>query len=380
MNWISKMYWTCKIRFGTLKPEDLEHLCAIFTVFQEPQKQASWMSLHAWKRVYRQECEELLKLYFAHHTADEGLFKVKWLLQAEPVMHVYLHSLCTRKKPLTSAEEDWILNSNDVSAIRCLGQPMSEQGELRLLNSKQHRMVYNYAVCHIFSDAGEALFAKLASADEQYRNILMRYFEIHRVAYQERVFTSAEAQLALFADERNEELIMQVIEQCDMDNWVLAGEVIRYMATKMDPTYLRWYLAYSFIAEKDLVSELLAMHLPESLRDMIAIAEQRSAIHEMVANSLLYVNDDWTRAEREAYMRFDREDDAEIRMAELHEYVDERFKEGAVSPAMAAWVAARCPSMAKDALLNLTRFQSHVMNKITFVSPLDLHYTGPQLY
>ena len=63
MNWIRRMFWACKIRFGTVGLADLQNLCAIYAEFQNPQEKASWISLDAWKKVTRNESKQLLNLY-----------------------------------------------------------------------------------------------------------------------------------------------------------------------------------------------------------------------------------------------------------------------------------------------------------------------------
>ena len=386
MNWIKRLYYACKVRFGTLQVKELEQLCAIYIEFQNPLEKASWISLYGWKKVTRRDSKYLLEKYLQYHTADEGLLKADWLLKNEHIRHAYLHGLCLRPIPLTAAEEDWILNCGEAGAMRCLTYPLSEASELKLLRNGDFKMMYNYVICHVLSAAGEAFLAASASDNAypyraaEYRKILKRYFELRKDFYHDKLFTSFEAQWALFADERNKEFIFEVIEQCNMDDFVLENAIIRRMAWGMSPEYLMWYLSYSYVADKDLIAELLEKGLSEHLRDMIAVSEQRRAIHEIVKNSLLFFSDDWRDDEREAYCKFDREDDAKKRHSDLEEFLRPRFKKGLISPAMSAWVAARCPELAKEVQLNLTRFEERVLSRMAFINPLDFHHCNANVY
>lgn len=386
MNRLQKLYQLCKIRFGTLEVKDLEHLCAIYIVFQDPKEKSAWISLYNWKKLTKCDCKQLLELYLKYHTADEGLFKSDWLLKNEHIRHAYLHGLCSRDIPLTTAEENWILACDDPGAMRCLKHPLSANSEYKLIQSGNFDMIRNYIVGHLLRESGEAQLA-LNAADKaypnsaaEYRRLLGLYFEWQHHGAGHKLFTEFMAQWCLFADERNKDFIFEVLEQCDMDDCVLENALIRRMAWGMSPEYLIWYLAYSYIADKDLVAELSEKGLTEHQRDMIAISEQRRTIHEIVSNALMLVSDDWRGEERDAYVRFDREDNAKKRMEDLRAFVGPRFAKGVVSPAMSAWVAARCPELAKDAQLNLTRYEQNLLNRIAFVNPLDLHHCNTSIY
>ena len=387
MNGIKRLYRMCKIRFGTLSVKELEQLCAIFIEYQNPTERSRWISLFGWKKVTRRESKQFLELYLKHHTADEGLLKADWLLQNEHIRHAYLHGLCTRPIPLTKAEEKWILSCGEPGAMRCLKYPLSGNSEYQLIQSGDFKTIENYLTCHLLRESGEAQLALNASDKEypnraaEYRRLLSRYFEWQHRIEGHKIFTKFMAQWCLFADERNIDFIFEVLEQCDMDDQVLENAIIRRMAWGMSPEYLNWYLAYSYIADKDLIAELLEKGLSEHLRDMVTVSEQRRAIHEIVNNSLILFSDDWRDEEREAYCKFDREDNAKKRMADLRAFLQPRFAKGIVSPAMSAWVAARCPELAKEVQLNLTRFEENVLKRLSFLNPLDLnHNTGANLY
>ncbi len=386
MNLIKQLYHKCKIRFGTPDAKYVEQLCIAYDKFTDPRESASQMSLYCWNNLTRQECKCFMRLYLKHHTADEGLLKAKWILENEHIRQAYLHGLCTRKIPLTAAEEEWILNCGEAGAMRCLKFPLSKKSELKLLLGNDFKMMKNYVICHVLSDAGEALLAKLATdkrrprAADMYREVLKRYFELQHDALKQRIFASVEAQRELFADERNSKFIMAVIDQCNMDDFVLHSEIIRHLALDMRPRYLTWYLVYSFIPDSDLVAELMALDLPENLHNMITISEQRRVIHEICCNSWLLISDDWHEDECEARFRFSREDNEQKRMAELNAFLEPRLKAGAVSPTMSAWVAACCPTLAKEVMLNLSRYERNVLNKIVFINPLDLRDNAPGVY
>lgn len=377
MNWITRMFRMCQIRFGTLSVEDLEHLCAIYIEFQNPQESSSWISLYKWKKLRRADCKRFLELYLKYHTADEGLLKSDWLLKNEHIRHAYLHGLCTREIPLTAAEEKWILNCGEPGAMRCLKFPLSANGEYKLLKSEDYKMIENYLICHLLRENGEAQLAMYASDKEYpnraeaYRRLLRRYFEIQHRAEQHKVFTGFMAQWCLFADERNEEFIMEVLQQCDMDDCVLENAIIRRMAWGMSPEYLTWYLSYSYISDKDLTTELLQKGLSGHLQDMVAVSEQRRTIHQIMEKSWLFSADGWHDDELEAYNTFCREDNAKKRMADLKAFLEPRFKEGKISPAMSAWVAARCPELAKEAQINLTRYKKRLLDRVTLINPLS---------
>ena len=386
MNLISKLYRMWQIRFGTLEVGELEHLSVIYMEYQNPLKSdVPWMSLYAWRKLTKEDSEYFMKLYLKYHTADEGLFKSEWLMKQELIRHAYLHSLCTRKIPYTKAEEKWILESGEPGATRCLLLPLSANSEYQLIYNGSKEQIEGYIVSHVLREAGEAQLAISASDKsdpvraEMYRKLLKRYFECQSGIYGHKLFTDFMAQWSLFADENNDEFIMKVIEQCDMDDCFMEPAMIRRMV-KMNPKYLIWYLSYSYIYDRDVVSELLAMDLPEHLRDMIAISEQRSSIHEIAVNSMVYVPDDWSRAELDAYAAFDHEDDDEKRMVDLKAFLEPRFKEGTVSPTMSAWVAARCPEFTKDVMVNLSRLETRALNRVMFFNPLDLHHSANELY
>ncbi len=386
MNLISKLYRMWQIRFGTLGVDELEHLSVIYMEYQNPLKsEVAWMSLYAWRKLTKEDSEYFMKLYLKYHTADEGLFKSKWMMQQELIRHAYLHSLCTREIPYTNAEEKWILGCGEPGALRCLKLSLSANSEYQLVYNGNKEQIEDYIIGHVLREAGEAQLAISASDKsnpvraEMYRELLKRYFKCQSGIYGHKLFTDFMAQWSLFADEENDEFIMTVIDQCNMDDCLMEPAMIRRMV-KMNPKYLNWYLSVSYIYDKDLVSELLAMDLPEHLRDMVAISEQRSSIHEIAVNSMVYVPDDWSREERVAYVAFDREDDDEKRMADLKAFLEPRFKEGAVSPAMSAWVAARCPEFTKDVMVNLSRFEMRVLHRVMFVNPLDLRHSANELY
>lgn len=384
MNLIKRLYLMCKIRFGTLELEELEQLCAIYVEYQNPKETASWISLPAWKKLSRKDCNCFFKLYLQHHTADEGLFKDACMLENESIRNAYLQSLSTRKIPPTRAEEKWILNCGKPGVMQ--GIKLSAQGEYELMQSDNYDMIENYLSYHVLREAGGAQLALNAADKEhpnraaEYRRLLGRYFEWQGKIQGKRLFTEFMAQWCLFADERNREFIFCVLEQCDMDN-PLESATIRRMALEMSPEYLTWYLAYSYIPSTDLVSELLEKGLIEHHKDMITISEQRRVIHEMVTNSLQILNDDWRDEELLVYERFDREESAKKRMSDLQEFLRPRAKNGAISPAMSAWVAARCPELAKEMQVNLNRYEQRIMNKIAFTNPLDFnYYTGANLH
>lgn len=381
MNWFSKLYRMWQIRFDTLEVDELERLGKIYVEYQSPlASEVAWMNEQGWHKLTKRDSEYFMKLYLKYHTADEGLFKSKRLMENEHIRHAYLHSLCSRKIPYTKAEEKWILECGEPGATRCLLLPLSANSEYQLIYNGSEKQIEGYIAGHVLREAGEAQMAVSASDKsdpvraEMYRKLLKRYFECQSGTRGHKLFTDFMAQWSLFADENNDEFIMQVIEQCDMDDYFLESAMIRRML-KMNPKYLTWYLSYSYIYDKDLVSELLAMDLSEHLRDMIAISEQRSSIHEIAVNALVHILDDWSAEECDAHNRFSREDDAEKRMADLKAYLEPRFKEGTVSPAMSAWVAARCPELTKEVMINLTRFERHALNRIMFANPLDLHHT-----
>lgn len=386
MNRMNRLYQMCKIRFGTLDVKELEQLCAIYIVYQDPCESSRWITLYGRKKLTKRDCACLLETYLKHHTADEGLFKTDWLLKNEHIRQAYLHGLCTRPIPLSAAEETWILNCGEPGAMRCLKYPLSANNEYKLIQSDNFKMIDNYIICHLLRENGEAQLALNASDKEypnraaEYRRLLERYFECQHRMRGNNLFTGFMAQYCLFADERNHDFIMNVIEQCNMDNHVLENAIIRRMAWEMSPEYLTWYLAYSYVADKDLAAELLEKGLTEHQRDMLTISEQRRSIHEIISDSILFLSDDWRNDEREAHFRFSREDNAKKRMADLQEFLRPRFAKGVISPAMSAWVAARCPELAKEVLLNLTRFEQNIINKITFVNPFDLYHTGAILY
>ena len=385
MNRIKRWYQMCKIRFGTLNVKELEQLCAIYIEYQNPQERSRWITLLGWEKVTKRESKDFLELYLKHHTADEGLLKTDWLLQNEHIRHAYLHGLCSRDIPLTTAEEKWILACGEPGAMRCLKHPLSANSEYKLIQSDNFDMIRNYIVSHLLRESGEAQLALNASDKNypnraaEYRRLLSRYFEWQHRVQGHKIFTEFMAQWCLFADERNRDFIFEVLEQCDMDDCVLENAVIRRMAFEMSPEYLTWYLAESYIADKDLVAELLEKGLTEHQRDMLTVSAQRRAIHEIILNSLFF-SDDWRDEEREAYCAFDREDNAKKRMADLRAFLQPRIAKGVVSPAMSAWVAARCPELAKEMQLNLTRYEQNVLDKVTFINPLDLHHTGANTF
>ena len=139
--------------------------------------------------------------------------------------------------------------------------------------------------------------------------------------------------------------------------------------------YLAEYLACSYIADRDLVAELQTGEISEHLRDMVSISERRRAIHEILLGSLLLISDDWHDDEYDLFYHrlLYAEDDGNLE-TDLAEYVQPRIQHGAVSPAMSAAVAARFPKLAKDMLLNLTRYEDFLQNKILLVNPLDMHH------
>ena len=386
MNWLKRLFYACKIRFGTLAVKELEQLCAIYIEFQNPFERASWITLYGWKKLTRRDSVYLLELYLNCHTADKGLLQAKWLLENEYIRHAYLHGLCSRRIPLTSAEEHWFLHCGEPGAMRCLKYPLSEITEITLLKSGDFQMIDNYVICHVLSNKAETLLATLASdkkspnkADE-YRKILKHYFKLQKGVWRHELFTGFSAQAALFADERNRDFIMEVIEQCDIDNHVLANDIIRHMALEMSPKYLTWYLAYSYIADKDLAAELSEKGLSEHLQDMIAVSTQRRSIHELTTHFLVFFSDDWRDDEREAFFCFCREDDAQKRMTDLRDFLKPRFEQGVISPAMSAWVAAQCPELAKEVKLNLKRFKTHILERITLGETFLSHRMCADIY
>lgn len=363
MNWIKRIFWTCKIRFSTLEAKDLEHLCAIYATYQDPQEKSRWISLHTWKKLTKKDCKLLLELYLKHHTADEGLFKADWLLNNEHIRHAYLHGLCFRQIPLTPDEENWILSCGEPGAMRCLLLPLSSAGECELLRSEQFPAIDSYILCHQLNSEGEALLAKLASDDEYperaaaYHKILEQYFRSQQDFYSRRIFTSFEALWELFASENNEEFIWKIIEQCDIGMHTLDNAIIRRMAWGMSSKYLEGYLTQSYIADNGLISELFRQGLSERLQNLLVLSSMRRSIHLLFGSSLYGYVDNWRNDERDAYVAFSREDNAKKRIAGLVDFVRPRFAKGEVSPAMAVWAADRCPELAQEAMMNMVLFE-----------------------
>ena len=382
----------CRVRFGKISAQELSHLCAMYIVFCEQPEKDCWMSLYSWQKLYRDDCKQFLKLYLEHHTADEGLLHIGWALENEFIRHAYLQSLCTRKIPPTLNEEKWLLECGEPGAMRCLRNSLSANNEYKLIMSGNFKMIENYICGHFLRDNCEAQLAVSASDEEdpesaeKYRMLLRKYFDWrdwYQSKFGQKIFGSFLAQWVLLDDEkRNEDFIMSVIKQCNMDDFFLDNTVVKRLAQEdMPPQYLIWYLANSYITDKELVTELLSRKLPEHLRNMILIAEQRRSIHEMVWNSLLLISDDWRDEELEAYRCFETESDEAKRKEELLEFLRPRLKEGAVSPAMAAKVAASNPELAKDVQLNLTRYEEHILNGLLVVNPLcDTRYEAARLY
>lgn len=381
MNKIKKIYHLLQLRFGNISVAKLEHLCTIYIVHHEPETTAAWFSLYSWRKLTKEDSVDLFEQFLHYHTADEGLFKSEWLLRHEYIRNAYFRSLCSRKIKPTRAEEKWILESGEAGAMRCLKYPLSDEGEAELLACGNPRMIYNYVICHLLSDAGEAALANLAAEQRdvetayEYRQALQKYFEMHHDMRKEKVFTSLEAQTALFTDNRNDELIMSVIRQCNMYDFLLNAEIIRMLAYHLPERYLAEYLACSYIADRDLVAELQTGEISEHLRDMVSISERRRVIHEILLGSLLLISDDWHDDEYDLFYHrlLYAEDDGNLE-TDLAEYVQPRIQHGAVSPAMSAAVAARFPKLAKDMLLNLTRYEDFLQNKILLVNPLDMHH------
>lgn len=380
MNWISKLYRMWQIRFDTLKVDELEQLGKIYIDYQSSLKSdVSRMSSQSWRNLTKKDSEYFMKLYLKYHTADEGLFKSKHLMENEHIRHAYLHSLCSRKIPYTHAEEKWILENGEPGATCYLLLSLSANSEYQLIYNGSNEQIESYIVGHVLREAGEAQLAISASDKsnpvraEMYRKLLKRYFECQSGIHGYRLFTDFMAQWSLFADENNDEFIMQVIEQCNMDDCVLESAMIHRML-KMNPKYLTWYLGHSYIYDRDLVSKLLTMDLPEHLHNMIMVSEQRRIIHKMINNSLLPISDDWKEDECEARFVFSREENDDKRISDLLAYLQPKLSEGAVSPAMSAWVAACCPNLVKEVLLNLARYEEHILYKIIYVNPLDVHY------
>ncbi len=391
MNKIKKLYQVCRIRFGKISAKELSHLCAIYIVFCEEPEKDCWMSLHSWQKLYREDCESLLKLYLKHHTADDGLFQIGWALENEFIRDAYLRSLCTRKIPLTYKEEVWILNCGEPGAMRCLRESLSANNEYKLVTSGNCKMIENYICGHALRDNCEAQLAISASDKEnperaeRYRELLRRYFDWqdwYQSKFGHKIFSSFLAQWSLLDDERhNEDFIMSVVEQCDMDNVFLDNAIVKRMAyEKMPPQYLIWYLAHSYITDKELVAEILGKPLSEHLRDMIVISEQRRRIHEIIQNSLSLFSDDWSDQEWKVYWQSGDESGEQKYKEELLEYLQPRLKDGSVSPAMAAMVAARFPELAKDVQLNLARYEECITNRVLFMNPYtDLYHTDNAL-
>ncbi|MBR3675969.1 MAG: hypothetical protein IKN71_02420 [Alphaproteobacteria bacterium] len=366
MNWIKRVFWACKIRFGTLEAKDLEHLCAIYDTFQDPKEKSAWISLHAWKKLTCKECKNFLELYLKHHTADEGLLKIDWIMKNEHIRHAYLHSLCSRDIPLTPAEEDWILDCGESGALRCLRHQLSPDSELELLLSEQFPAMDSYVVGHQLSPSGEALLAKRAADCNyperavSYRKILEQYFRAQQEFHNRKVFTSFEALWELFGSEDNEQFIWKIIDRCNIGAQTLENSIIRRMAWGMSPKYLEGYLVQSYIADKDLIAELFRQGLSEKLQNLIVLSSMRRSIHQLLGYSLYGDIDDWHDDERNVYVAFDREANAKKRMADLLEFVRPRLANGEVSPAMAVWVAERCPELAQEAMLNMVLFEKKI--------------------
>lgn len=372
MNWIKRVFVACKIRFDTLSVEELEHLCAIYITYREPQESSKWISLHSWKKLSRKECNYLLELYLQHHTADEGLLKKDWLLKNEHICHAYLHALCSRRIPLTPAEENWILESNEDGAMRCLHYPLSPEGEMYLLLSEQFKALESYVISNLLSPEGEAFLAKRAANTEypkraeSYRKILRRYFYVQTEFNHRQVFTSFEARWELFASEDNEEFIWQIIEQCNIGSRTLDNAIIRRMAWGMSPKYFESYLTYSYVADSELVAELFRQGLPEKQQNLLVLSSMRRSIHQLLGYSLYDDIDDWHDDERNVCVAFDREYNAKKRIAELVDFVRPRFAKGKVSPAMTVWVAERCPELAQEAMLNMLLFENKIRGLADF--------------
>ncbi|MBQ9270691.1 MAG: hypothetical protein IJ218_00275 [Alphaproteobacteria bacterium] len=368
----------CRIRFGTLSIEELACLCAIYDEFCVTKKQLSWLSLKIWKKLTRKDCEKLLEIYLRYHTADEGLLKINWALNTKSIRHAYLHSLCTRKPKLTNAEEQWLLNCGEPGAFRCLPRKLklSGQNEYNLIEYGNFETIKDYIIGHTLYEGCEAKLAVGANDKEnpkradEYKRLLDIYFDVHLKTFDHKIYTEFMAQWCLFGDVCNDKFMMMLIEKCNMDDYVLKNAVIRRMAEKLPPKYLIWYLAYSYIPDKDLADELLKKDISEHLRDMIAISTQRHTIHKMVSKVLLFASDDWYDDELDAYHKFAREENAKKRMADLEEFLKPRFATGSISPAMSAWVAARCPKLAKAALENMQRYELHICKTTSFINYL----------
>lgn len=382
MNWIRRMFWVCKIRFGTVGLADLQNLCAIYAEFQNPQEKASWISLDAWKKVTRNESKQLLNLYLKYHTADEGLLQKEWLLQNEHIKDAYLRSLCLRNIGLTKAEETWLLNCDEPGAMRCVRAkyPLSVNSEVKLLKSGKFNMINEYVGSHVLSDVAETLLAHLAGDKRHkerallYQKTLKRYFEMQYDGCGHYLFTSPQAQRALFVDARNDGLIMKVLKQYNMGGRVLDSELIRYLAFEMNPKYLACYLAHSYIADKRLTTELLEGNLSEHLQDMIAVSELRRTIYVMFGSFWELCSDDWRDDEYEAYAKYVSEDDKTTAVEKLLQFLQPRLAEGAISPAMSAYIAALFPELAKEAQINLNRYIRHQLNGKLHNIPLNLHH------
>lgn len=376
------MFWTCKIRFGTVDLADLQDLCAIYAEFQDPQEKVSWISLGTWKKLTRGGSKRLLDLYLKYHTADEGLLQKDCLLQNKHIKDAYLHSLLLRKIGLTKAEETWLINCDEPWAMLCIKEkyPLSINSEVKLLKSGKFDMINEYIGSHVLSDVAETLLAHLATEKRRkertlrYQEILKRYFEMQYDKYGHRVFTSAQAQRALFAYDKNDEYIMKVLKQYNLDDFVLESDIIRYMASEMNPKYLACYLAHSYIADKGLTTELLEGNLPEHLQDMIAVSELRRTIYVMFGSFWIRSSDDWYDEEYEAYAKYVSEDDKTTAVENFLQFLQPRFAEGAISPAMSAYIAALFPELAKEAQINLNRHIRHQLNGSLYNVPLNLHH------
>lgn len=381
MNWIKRLYQMCRIRFGTLSLDDLECLCAIYLEYRNPQKGTSWSSinLHNWQKVTKSESEDFLRLYLQHHTADEGLLKSKWLLKQEQIRSEYLHGLCSRKIAPTSDEEYWIIKSGEAEAVRYLRYPLSVESELELLSGTDVKMMASYVVCHVLSDKAEELLADLASGRGQqenvadYRKVLTKYFEVQKGIYGHLLYTSPEAQWALFADADNERFAYEVIEQCDMDERVLDSAVIKRMVWGLPERYMVHYLSQSYIADKPLIAELMRHGVVSGhMMDMLIISQMRLSVYKYVCGTCYERLADWNSEEREAYVSFSRQGN----MAELLDFVTPRLNGGSLSPAMSAWLAARFPELSQRVILGMTEFMHNLWGRCSIFYALNPYALG----